>query len=636
MNKYPIWKYLLVIVVTILAVIYAVPNLYGEDPAVQVSPPSNRSFSAADLKIVRTTLKAESIKPLSEAPEGRTLLIRFAHEDQQSKAKEALQAALGKGYTVALNLASATPAWLAALNANPMKLGLDLRGGIHFLLQVDVNSVIRHREQGELLGVGQTLREKDIRYAGLNRTATGGLLISFRNTGTLNQAYETLSRQFSDFVWLRSSIGGQYTLKGQLSPSILSKIRQNTIQQAIMTLRKRVNELGVSEPIVQQEGMDRISVDLPGVQDAAKAQNIIGKTATLEFHLVDTQHDVESALNGVVPLGSELLYNSQSRPYLLQAPIILKGSSITSASASIGQNGRPQVNIRLGGGGDESLFSRTTAANVGKPMATVYVETQSNIKMVGGKPKITYKKIRKIINVATIIQALGAQFQVTGLSSMQEANNLALLLRAGSLPTTVTIVEEQNVGPSLGKANIHKGIISVVGGLIIIVLFMLLYYMGFGLIANIGLLVNLVFLVALMSLIGAVLTLPGIAGMVLTVGMAIDANVLINERIREELRNGLSIANSIHAGYERALSTIIDSNVTTLIAAVVLLSIGSGPVKGFAVTLTLGILTSMFTAVMVTRAVVNLIYGRRQLKSLSIGMNLKRLDLGRKERAKND
>ena len=635
MNKYPLWKYILVVIVVILAILYALPNLYGEDPAVQISAPAGQVLSATDLQTINTTLSQAGLQPIAEQSEQKTLLIRFHDEDQQSKARELLQAALAKGYTVALNLASATPAWLAAINAQPMKLGLDLRGGIHFLLQVDVNSVITHREEGELRNIGQTLRDKQLRYAGLNRTPTG-LVLYFRDADTRDAANQALSEQFSDFSWQSTYQNGQYLLSAQLAPTVLQEIRENTIDQAITTLRRRVNELGVSEPVVQQQGLDRISVDLPGIQDAARAQDIVGKTASLEFHLVDLNHDVQAAVNGVVPLGSELLYmQGTQQPVLIQSPIILKGSSITNASASIGQDGRPQVNVMLGGGG-ESLFSQTTADNVGKPMATVYVETQSMINMVGGKPSITYKNIRDIINVATIQQALGDQFEINGLSSMQEANNLALLLRAGSLPTTVTIVEEQNIGPSLGKANIDKGVISVVAGLVIVMIFTLLYYAGFGLIANIGLAVNLMFLVALMSLLGAVLTLPGIAGMVLTVGMAIDANVLINERIREELRNGMTVAASIHAGYERALATIIDSNVTTLIAAIVLLSIGSGPVKGFAVTLTIGILTSLFTAVMVTRAIVNIIYGRRKLNSISIGMNLKRITVGKKHQPKND
>lgn len=634
MNSYPTWKYVTVIIVAILAIIYALPNVYGEDPALQISAPAGATITKAQQQLIHQTLAKAHIQPLAEESAGNTVLIRLSDEEQQARAKTIVQAALPKKYTVALNLASATPAWLQALNANPMKLGLDLRGGVHFLLQVDVQSVIRHREQGELRDVGQLLRTNNIRYAALSPSPNSGIVVYFRDANTRQKAYDQLNKQYRDYLWQQTTVNGRYVLLGKLAPSVLQQVRENTIQQAIMTLRKRVNELGVSEPIVQQQGLDRISVDLPGVQDAARAQNIIGKTATLEFHLVDLQHDVRSALNGVVPLGSELLYSKQEQPYLLQSPIILNGSAITSASSSIGQNGRPQVTVKLGGGG-ESAFSRVTAANVGKPMAVVYVETQSHIKEVNGKTQIAYKKIRQIINVATIQQALGSTFEITGLSSMQEASNLALLLRAGSLPTTVTIVEEQTVGPSLGKANIHKGIISVVGGLIIIMLFMLVYYRGFGLIANIGLIVNLVFLVALMSLIGAVLTLPGIAGMVLTVGMAVDANVLINERIREELRNGLGIAASIHAGYERALSTIVDSNVTTLIAAVVLLSIGSGAVKGFAVTLTLGILTSMFTAVMVTRAVVNLVYGNKRLDNISIGMDLKRLEIGRKHKAKN-
>lgn len=638
MNQYPIWKYVVVVVTIILAIIYAVPNIYGEDPAIQISAQENVTLSAATLQTINQTLKQIGITPKAENHEGKTLLIRFRNEDNQSKAKEAVQKALGHKFIVALNLANATPAWMQAINADPMKLGLDLRGGIHFLLQVDVDSVIKHREQGDLSGVGQMLRTQDIRYAALNRAKDGGLDIYFRDNNTLNNAYQALQRRYHDFVWTRTTINGHLVLHGQLSPAILQTVRENTMQQAIMTLRRRVNELGVSEPIVQQQGLNRISVDLPGVQDATRAQNIIGKTATLEFHMADTTHDVDSAVNGVVPLGSELLYTKTGQPVLLKDKIILKGSAITSASSSIGQNGRPEVNVRLGGGGGEEEFARTTAQNVGKPIVTVYVETQSNIKMVDGKPKITYKTIRQVINVATIIQALGDQFQITNLSSMNEANNLALLLRAGSLPTTVTIVEEQTVGPSLGQANIDKGVMSVLVGLLIVVVFMVIYYHLFGIIADIGLVANLLFIVAIQSLIGAVLTLPGIAAMVLTLGMSVDANVLINERIREELRLGLSIPASIHAGYERALATIVDSNVTTLIAAIVLLSIGSGPVKGFAVTLTIGILSSMFTSFMVTRSIVNAIYGGKKLKSISIGMNLKRLQtkIGTRYEPKND
>lgn len=633
MNKYPLWKYILVLVIVIVALIYALPNVYGEDPALQVSSAQGSALSAETLATLHQSLEKAGIKPIAETTIGNGVLIRFSDEDTQSKAKECVQAALGKDFIVALNLTSASPKWLQAIGANPMKLGLDLRGGIHLLLQVDVNSVIEHRVQGGLHNAADRLREARIRYSDISLSKDQELVIAFRTTDESARAYQLLSTHENDYEWQQKTLRGQASLIGQLAPAQLSTIQETVIQQAIMTLRRRVNELGVSEPVVQQQGMDRISIDLPGVQDAARAQDLIGKTATLEFHLVDTSQDLQTVLESHAPLGSEIVYTREGHePVLLQSPIILKGSAITSAYADVGQNGRPDVNIRLGGGGGEDAFSRVTADNVGRPMAVVYVDTQSTINTQNGKMTISYHTMRDVINVATIQQALGNSFQITNLTSMQEANDLALLLRAGSLPTTVTIIEEQTVGPSLGQANIHMGIVSVAAGLLIIIIFMAFYYGLFGVFADIGLIINLIFTVAIMSLLGAVLTLPGIAGMVLAVGMAVDANVLINERIREELRLGMSIAGSIKAGYERALSTIIDSNVTTLIAALILMSIGTGSVKGFAVTLTIGILTSMFTAVVVTRSIVNLTHGGRKLKFISIGLNIKRLQANLKKK----
>jgi len=403
-----------------------------------------------------------------------------------------------------------------------------------------------------------------------------------------------------------------------LSPAALQQAKQDTLEQAMNTLRNRVNELGVSEAIVQQQGAMRIAVDLPGIQDTAQAKKIIGKTATLEFHMVDAEHDAVSAAEGIAPPETKV-YDYNGHPVLLKNEIILKGSSITSARSGMGEDGRASVDVRLGGGG-EGLFSRTTAASIGKPMAVLYVEVKSEKKEVDGKQVITFQPIRKVISVATIQSALGNNFQITGLSSQEEARTLALLLRAGALPAPVTYMEEREVGPSLGKQNIHMGVMSVEVGLMLVVLFMAFYYRSMGLIADLALFMNLVLIVAIMSLLGATLTLPGIAGMVLTVGMAADANVLIFERIREELRNKMGIQSSINAGYDRAFVTIVDANVTALIVAVVLFSLGSGAVKNFAVTLTIGLITSMFTAIVGTRAVVNLLYGQRPIKKLSIGM----------------
>ncbi len=615
LNRYPWWKNLLVIAVVFVAFLYALPNLYVEDPSVQISPVSAAvNIDQATLDKITQTLQAAQLSYKQIEQQNRSALVRFASTDIQLKAKELLQQTLGGDYIVALNLAPATPNWLRAIGAMPMKLGLDLRGGVHFLLQVDVDSVTKQRIEGDLSNIGQELRNQHIRYSGIIRNGASGVTVQFRTADTIDDARSFLSQHFNEFTWTKDTAGGNFSLQGTLSPAALQQARQDTLEQTMNILRNRVNELGVSEAVVQQQGANRVVVDLPGIQDTVQAKSILGKTATLEFHMVDSEHDVR----GIAPPDSKAYpYNGQM--VLLKNQIILRGASITSASSGMGEDGRPSVNVRLGGGG-EGLFTKTTAENIGKPMAALYIEVKSDSKDVNGQKVISYQTERKVISVATIQSALGNSFQITGLSSSEEARTLALLLRAGALPVPVTYIEERQVGPSLGKQNIHKGVLSVEVGFILVVLFMALYYRVMGLIADVALTMNLVLIVAILSLLGATVTLPGIAGIVLTLGMAVDANVLIFERIREELRNGAGIQASIHAGYERAFMTIVDANVTTLIVAVVLFSLGSGTVKNFAVTLTIGLVTSMFTAITGTRAIVNYLYGAKPVKKISIGI----------------
>ncbi|MBV8802116.1 MAG: protein translocase subunit SecD [Gammaproteobacteria bacterium] len=615
LNRFPLWKYLLVIFIILIGFLYAAPNLYGDDPAVQISGANSTiALNQTTINTIQDALQKQQINYKNIEFQGQSILVRFNSTDVQLKAKELIQESLGKDYLVALNLAVKTPQWLKAIGAMPMKLGLDLRGGVHFLMQVDVDSVVKQRVESDLNNISQTLRTEHIRYSDINRQGDNGIILQFRNDETLTDAYRLLNQRFPEFTWKKENL----TLNGALSPANLQAEHQEILEQAMNTLRHRVNELGVSEAVVQQQGASRIVVDLPGIQDATEAKNILGKTATLEFHMVDTQDDPRSVASGLTVSNSKV-YDWQNGPILLQNQIILRGSSIISASSGMGDDGRPNVNVRLGGGGD-ALFTQTTAENIGKPMAVLFVDVTSESKDVNGKKVINYTTERKVISVANIQSALGNAFQITGLSSQEEARTLALLLRAGALPAAVTVIEEREVGASLGKQNIDKGILSVVVGFILVVIFMGLYYRVLGLFADIALGLNLVLIVAILSLLGATLTLPGIAGMVLTVGIAADANVLIFERIREELRNGMSVQASIHAGYERAFVTIFDANMTTLIVAVVLFGLGSGVVKNFAVTLTIGLLTSMFTAITGTRALVNFIYGARPVKKISIGM----------------
>ena len=619
-NRYPLWKNCLLAFLLILGFIYAAPILYVPEPAVQISGQGSVKATQKTLSQIETVLKADNVHYKSAVEESSNLLlIRFPDTDNQLKAKEIIKTTLGDNYNVALNLVSAIPHWLTALGATPMKLGLDLRGGVHFLLNVDVKAVAAQRIAGSVRTISTALREENIRYVDIQREKNGGVLIQLRDEQALNAAYKAVHKQLPELKLTKQIQNGNYFLQGEMTDAAMNEIRQYAIEQSMTTLRNRVNELGISEAIVQQQGADRIAIDLPGIQDTARAKEIIGGTAQVEFHLVDQDHDPRNVLaGGITPSGSKM-YTYEGQPILLKDQVILTGNSITDASAGYGEDGRAAVNVRLGGGG-EAYFGRVTRDNIGKLLAVVFLETKIENKIVNGKPEQTTKKVERVIQVATIQAALIGRFQITGMADPNEAKNIALLLRAGALPAPIYYIEERLVGPSLGKENIRMGVLSIEIGFAIVVLFMAFYYRVFGLIADIALAMNLILLVALLSILGMTLTLPGMAGIVLTVGMAVDANVLIFERIREELRNGASPQASIHAGYARALSTIIDANVTSLIVAIVLFGIGTGAVKGFAVTVSIGILTSMITGIMFTRAMVNLIYGGRNVERLHIGI----------------
>ncbi len=616
-NKYPFWKNIALVIVVIIGLIYAMPNLYSEDPAIQISPQT--AIDIEQLKQQVADILAEAkINYNSMSVGNESVEIRFSSTDTQLLAQDTLKKGLGQGYTIALNLAPATPSWFNRIGAEPMKQGLDLRGGVHFLLEVDVDSLINRRYEGLMKNIGQDLREKGIRYAGIRYFPDKGVNIIFRTPDVMDDAIAEIKNNLPGLVFTKAKETN--TLNVTLAPAELNSIRQNTIEQTMSILRNRVNELGVGEAVVQQQGATRIAVDLPGIQDAARAKQILGGTATLQFHLVDQENDPQVAKQtGAVPVNSKL-YMMDGYPILLKKQVVLSGDSITSAVSSFDQqSASPAVQVQLGGGG-ESLFTKITRENIGKRMAIVFVETKASLQTVNGVTKRVTHREERVISAPVIQNALGNNFQITGLTDAKEASNLALLLRAGALPAVIYPVEERTVGPSLGKENIKRGIVSLEVGMGLILILMLVYYRFFGLVANIGLFLNLILLSALLSVIGTTLTLPGIAGFVLTVGMAVDANVLIYERIREELRNGMSPQAAIYAGYDRAFSTIIDANVTTLIVGIVLFAIGTGPVRGFAVILSLGLLTSMLTSITYTRAIVNWYYGGRNVKKLSIGI----------------
>ncbi len=612
MNRYAIWKYVVLGIALFLGAFYTLPNFYGEAPAVQIS--AAKATARVDLGVqerVETALKAAGLAPELLALEGGSLKVRFDSTDTQIKAKDAIQQALvpdanDPSYVVALNLLARSPAWLSAMHAAPMYLGLDLRGGVHFMLQVDMPAALNKKTESLAGDIRSTLREKNIRHSGISRDGQK-IEVRFRDMPTLESAQRVIQEQFADLQMTASPDGAEFKLMATINPVASRRVQEQAIKQNITTLHNRINELGVAEPVIQQQGTDRIVVQLPGVQDTAKAKDILGRTATLEIRMVDDSAEARSAenSNGVVPFGTERFLERNGQAVIVKKQVILTGENLTDAQPGFDtQNQEAAVHLTLDAKGAR-IFKDVTRESVGKRMAILLFEK-------GKGEVVTAPVIRSEIG--------GGRVQISGRMTTVEANDTALLLRAGSLAAPMEIIEERTIGPSLGAENIAKGFNSVTWGFVAVTAFMCVYYMLFGVISSVALAVNLLLLVAVLSMLQATLTLPGMAAMALVLGMAIDANVLINERVREELRNGAAPQSAIHAGYDRAWATILDSNVTTLIAGLALLAFGSGPVRGFAVVHCLGILTSMFSAVFFSRGLVNLWYGRqKKLQSVSIG-----------------
>ncbi|WP_114742173.1 protein translocase subunit SecD [Vibrio cholerae] len=616
LNRYPLWKYLMVMLTIAIAALYALPNIYGEDPAIQITGARGASVDMSTLDAVTTALDKAHLSKKSIALENGSILVRFNDTDTQISARDIISEALGSDKIVALNLAPSTPNWLESIGAAPMKLGLDLRGGVHFLMEVDMDAAMEKLVTQQEEAFRADLRDEKIRYRAI-RPLPDAVEVTLRDAEQLAQTKLLLESKHRDMTFTTSETDGRFVLLAKFTEARLQEIRNYAVEQNITILRNRVNELGVAEPLVQRQGATRIVVELPGVQDTARAKEILGATATLEFREVDDKADLAAAAAGRAPAGSEIKFDRNGRPVVLKKRVILGGSSITDASSSADEYGRPQVNISLDseGGNKMSAFSKK---NIGKLMATVFAEYKDSGKR-SPEGKVILTKHEEVINQATIQSALGRNFRITGIDSPAEAHNLALLLRAGALIAPISIVEERTIGPSMGQQNIDMGIQACIWGMVAVMLFTLLYYRKFGMIANVALMANLVLIIGVMSMIpGATMTLPGIAGIVLTVGMAVDANVLIFERIREELREGKNPQQAIHQGYANAFSTIADANITTLITAIILFAVGTGAIKGFAVTLSIGILTSMFTAIIGTRCIVNLMYGGKRINKLSI------------------
>ena len=612
MNRYPVWKYVILVIALLLGVVYTLPNFFGEAPAVQVSSAkATIKVDTTTLQKVEDALKTAGAAPQSVVLEGTSIRARFDNTDQQLKAKDAIQKALipdaaDPQFVVALNLVSRSPAWLTALHASPMYLGLDLRGGVHFMLQVDMQAALTQRIESLTGDLRSMMREKDIRHGGIARNGQS-IEIRLRDAQQQEAAKRLITDQFADLQSREAADGAELRLVVSIKPEAARKVQEQALKQNITTLHNRINELGVAEPVIQQQGLDRIVVQLPGVQDTAKAKDILGRTATLEVRMVDESTEARAAeqAGGLVPFGTERYLERDGRPLIVKKQVVLTGDNLTDAQPGFdGQTQEPVVNLTLDAKGAR-IFKDVTRDNVGKRMAIILFEK-------GKGEVVTAPVIRAEIG--------GGRVQISGRMTTAEANDTALLLRAGSLAAPMEIIEERTIGPSLGAENIAKGFNSVTWGFLVIVAFMVVYYAMFGLFSGIALGVNLLFLVAILSMLQATLTLPGMAAMALALGMAIDSNVLINERVREELRNGVSPQAAIHAGYDRAWATIFDSNITTLIAGVALLAFGSGPVRGFAVVHCIGILTSMFSAVFFSRGLVNLWYGgKKKLKSVSIG-----------------
>jgi len=613
MNRYPTWKYILIAFVILIGLLYTIPNFFGESPAVQVSPAkTSLKADAALLSKVEATLKLANIPFNGIYLDASGVKIRFADTEAQIKAKDKLIANLGKDYTVALNLLSQTPNWLLGIGAKPMYLGLDLRGGVHFLLQVDMKAALDKSAESNVGDFRTALRREKVNYFGITREGQS-VQVRFSYTKELESARKVLSKDYPDLTFNDSTDGKEFVLTASIGEAAKKKIQEFALKQNLQTLHNRINELGVAEPIVQQQGFDRIVVQLPGVQDTAKAKEILGRTATLEIRMVDEEKKdlatLEAAEKGQVPFGDEMYRDRDGNPILVKKNVVLTGDRITDAGPGVNnQTGGSIVNVTLDGRG-AGIFKNVTRDNVGKRMAILLIEK-------GNTEVITAPVINEEIG--------GGRVQISGMDNTQEATDIALLLRAGALAAPMEIIEERTVGPSMGEENIKRGVHSTLWGFAAIAVMMMIYYMVFGGVSVLALGINLLLLVAILSMLQATLTLPGLAAIALALGMAIDANVLINERIREELRNGNTPQASIHAGYDKAFDTILDSNVTTLIAGLALFMFGTGPIKGFAVVHVLGILTSMFSAVLVSRAIVNVIYGyRRKITSLSIGQIFK-------------
>ncbi len=618
MNQYPLWKNLLILAVILVGLLFALPNLFPQDPSIEVTGTRDAEVTEASVGEIKVAMENAGVPVKAvEQREGNKLLVRFTTPRDQLRGQEVMSQTLSDRYNHALTTSPDLPGWLEGLGAQPMFLGLDLRGGIHVLIDVDMDAAVEQALERYTGDIRTELRNEKIRYLTVLRDKDR-IAVRFNDAAVRDEAEAVIRSAFRDLTVTTGDADGNWFVYAALPPAMQQQVQSFALQQNITTLRNRVNALGVAEPIIQRQGDRRIVVQLPGAQDPARLKELLGATATLEYRLVDTEHDVQDAVEGRVPVGSALYRERDGRPVLLKRRVIVTGDQITDASAGFDQqSGSPAVFVNLDGQGARRMRNMTTE-NVGKPMAVVFIENRTVTRMVDGEPVKDRVRTEEVISIANILEPFGRRFQTTGLDSSDEAHNLALLLRAGALAAPIEIVEERTIGPSLGQDNIDQGFRSVLIGLLLVVIFMALYYRVFGLVADVVLVFNLVMIVAILSALQATLTMPGIAGIVLTVGMAVDANVLIFERIREEIRNGSSPQASIHAGYDKALSTIIDANITTLIAAIVLFSFGTGPIKGFAVTLFIGIVSSMFTAILGSRALINLIYGGRRVKKLAI------------------
>ena len=618
MNQYPLWKNLLVLAVILTGFLFALPNVFDQDPSLEVAGTRHAKLDRGTMVAALDALKIAGVPVKSQYYARNKMLLRFADSESQLRAQEVLAQELGSDYAQALTLSTDIPGWLRAAGALPMNLGLDLRGGIHVLIDVDMDAAVKKAAENYAGEIRTLLRNEKLRYVTVSR-GEAKVSVKFRDGTVRDAAVEEISDEFRDLIVEARDEGDSFFVDAKLGKAKQQEVRKFALAQNITTLRNRVNALGVAEPVIQQQGHRRIVVQLPGVQDPGRIKGLLSATATLEYRLEDTGHSVQDAVAGRIPPGSRLYYTREGRPVLLKKRVIVTGDQITNASSGLDQrSGQPAVFVNLDGSGARRMRDVTTD-NVGKPMAVVFIETRHETSRdESGQVKKTKKKVEEVISIATIQEPFGRRFQTTGLDSTEEARDLALLLRAGALAAPIEIVEERTIGPSLGQDNIDQGFLSVIIGLVLVMIFMVFYYRLFGLVADMALALNLVLIVAVLSMLQATLTLPGIAGIVLTVGMAVDANVLIFERIREEIRVGNTPQASIHAGYAKALSTIMDANITTLIAAAVLFSFGTGPIKGFAVTLFIGILTSMFTAILGTRAVINFVYGGKRVERLSI------------------